>query len=138
MARRAVICFLIGSATTLGSAPLPIQIETKSEVYSRLANLHLSFSEPVAGEVVFTYGGCHTGVPEAAHHVVGRADGITDHAKRLVWIVPDNAHSGGCISAWDSQGSLVGRSEPQTLHKRHQRRRMAKRGMKIPPSHEAG
>ncbi|KAK4450492.1 L-amino-acid oxidase [Podospora aff. communis PSN243] len=117
------ISFLaLGGAALAVAGNLPVQIETRSPVTSRLANLHLSFDRLVEGDITFTYGLCSHGTSQHAHHVVGRADGATSHSKRLVWIVPEDASSGGCISAWNTDGILVGRSEPQFLHKRHKRR----------------
>ncbi len=120
MARKAVPLVLAGAAMAL--AGLPVQIETRSSVTSRLANIHLSFDKIIDGEVTYTYGLCGRSSPDEAHHVLGRSDGATSHSKRLVWVLPDDAVSGGCISAWDPRGNLVGRSEPQLLHNRHKRR----------------
>jgi len=121
MVRRA-FPFALGGAAMAMAGSLPLQIETRSPVTSRVANLHLSLDRLIEGDITFTYGPCSRSTQGDAHHVVARADGASSHSKRLVWIVPDNANSGGCISGWDSEGLLVGRSDPQLLHKRHQRR----------------
>ncbi|KAK5653712.1 hypothetical protein OQA88_8743 [Cercophora sp. LCS_1] len=112
---------LIASGAALAQAAFPVRIETRSEVTSRVANVHLSFSRPINSEIEFTYGPCSSLSPRDAHHTLGRADGTSSHAKRLVWVLPDGVDSGGCISAWDAD-ALVGRSEPQILQKRHERR----------------
>jgi hypothetical protein len=128
MVRRAFSLALGGVAMGM-AANLPVQIETRSPVTSRLANLHLSFDRLFEGDIAFTYGPCRQHSVNDAHHVVARADRATSHAKRLVWIVPEDAISGGCISAWNTEGILVGRSEPQLLHKRHKRRAEKRAGM---------
>ncbi|OTA90512.1 hypothetical protein M434DRAFT_77860, partial [Hypoxylon sp. CO27-5] len=102
---------------------LPVKLETRSELSSRLANVHVSFEAPVDGIVTYTYGHCETTRPHEAHHTVGCS--TRSRESRLVWILPDNVRFDGCISAWDQQGILVGRSEPQELGKRKLKRRSA-------------
>ncbi|KAK0648152.1 flavin-containing amine oxidoreductase [Cercophora newfieldiana] len=121
MVRRAFPLALGGAALAVAGS-LPVQIETRTPVTSRVANLHLSLDRLIEGDITFTYGPCSHNSPETAHHVVARSDGASSHSKRLVWIVPEDASSGGCISAWNTKSILVGRSDPQVLHKRHQRR----------------
>ncbi|KAK1753643.1 L-amino-acid oxidase [Echria macrotheca] len=121
MVRSAALVALGATGVIAAQSGLPVEISTRSAVTSRLANIHLSIETPLDGDVVFTYGSCAARSPSAAHHVVGRADGATSHAKRLVWILPEDTYSGGCISAWLEE-TLVGRSQPQVLQQRHKRR----------------
>ncbi|KAK8110119.1 L-amino-acid oxidase [Apiospora kogelbergensis] len=117
---------LVGSAACAPYAPLPVHLETRSEIDSRVTNVHLTFNEPVDGELTYTYGRHCTGTHQVrdAHHVVARSS--DSNASRLVWLMPKDAESGGCLSAWNSEGVLVGRSEPQrfqTVKKRDLRKR---------------
>ncbi|KAI6280396.1 hypothetical protein MCOR28_004295 [Pyricularia oryzae] len=110
---------------------LPVDIDTKAALNSRLANVYLSTrsaeSAP-AGALTYTYGECTSESHQDAHHVIATASGPTSSGEsRLAWSIPEDAKSGGCISAWDSAGRLVGRSGPQTMHP--SRSRKAKRGI---------
>lgn len=123
----AATSLLLSRASCAPYAPLPVHLETRSEIDSRVANVHVTFSEPVDGELTYTYGRhCTPGTHQLrdAHHTVARSSGNTE--SRLVWLMPKDAESGGCLSAWDSHGKLVGRSEPQrfqTAKKRDLRKR---------------
>ncbi|KAI1401921.1 flavin-containing amine oxidoreductase [Hypoxylon fuscum] len=114
---------LASQALPVSAARLPVKLETRSELSSRLANIHVSFEAPVDGEIAYTYGRCDDRKRHEAHHTVGRGTGAKD--SRLVWILPDDIRFDGCISAWDQRGFLVGRSEPQPLTKRKLKRRGA-------------
>lgn len=109
------------SAVAVAST-LPVKLETRSELTSRLANIHVSFDIHLDDTVTYTYGSCDSARHHDAHHVIGQSTDSED--LRLVWIHPEDITSHGCISAWDSLGSLVGRSEPQRV----QRRNLKKRG----------
>ncbi|KAH7326455.1 flavin-containing amine oxidoreductase [Stachybotrys elegans] len=97
------------------TSSLPIQLETRGDLTSHLANIHLSYNEPVEGAVHFSYGSCHAESDEDAHHSIGLFP--VSEASRLVWIIPKGAENGGCISAWNASGDLVGRSDAQKLHR---------------------
>ncbi|KAI1773428.1 flavin-containing amine oxidoreductase [Hypoxylon cercidicola] len=114
---------LAALAVPVSASHLPVKLETRSELSSRLANIHVSFEAPVDGVVTYTYGRCHDTERHEAHHTVGQGTGAKD--SRLVWILPDGVRFDGCISAWDERGLLVGRSEPQRVGKRGLRRRGA-------------
>ncbi|KAI0164376.1 flavin-containing amine oxidoreductase [Hypoxylon sp. FL1284] len=114
---------LAASAVAVSASQLPVKLETRSELSSRLANIHVSFEAPVDGVVTYTYGRCHETKRHEAHHTVGQGRGAKD--SRLVWILPDGVRFDGCISAWDERGSLVGRSEPQRMGKRGLKKRGA-------------
>ncbi|XDG04391.1 hypothetical protein ABKA04_004006 [Annulohypoxylon sp. FPYF3050] len=111
------------AATASASSALPVKLETRSELNSRLTNIHISIDVPIDGEVTYTYGRCNNKAISEAHHTVGRGTGATD--SRMVWVLPDDAWFDGCISAWDELGSLIGRSEPQRLSRRKLKRRGA-------------
>ncbi|KAG5933313.1 hypothetical protein E4U53_001047 [Claviceps sorghi] len=113
---------------------LPIQLSVRSELATRLANVHVSTLRAVRGRVSFTHGSCTAQTQHDSHHVVSSVesglgmgmgmdmspDGARDGASRLVWIVPEDAPDNGCIAAWDEKGALVGRSAPLALPSRKQ------------------
>ncbi|KAI1380621.1 flavin-containing amine oxidoreductase [Hypoxylon crocopeplum] len=112
---------LASQAAPVSASHLPVKLETRSELSSRLANIHVSFEAPVDGVVTYTYGRCDNKQVHEAHHTVGQGTSTKD--SRLVWILPNDVRFDGCISAWDAQGLLVGRSEPQRSSRRKLRRR---------------
>ena len=93
----------------------PVKLETRGDLTSHLTNVHISFSKIIDGAVTFTYGSCTTQSRHEAHHIIGESEG--QDFSRLVWVIPRDAQTEGCISAWTKAGSLVGRSESQRLHK---------------------
>ncbi|KAG8158336.1 hypothetical protein KVR01_012097 [Diaporthe batatas] len=103
-------------------SPYPVRLETRTNLNSRAANVHVSFDKRVEGTVGFTYGSCLDQRQTNSHQVIARhtPSGVSH---RLVWVIPENAVSGGCISAWDSTGTLVGRSEAQQLASQRSRKR---------------
>lgn len=116
---------LVAGAAAVAAAPsgLPVKLETRSEIRSRVANVHVEYERDIEGSVAFTYGSCSSKKREDVHHTILEADAGDNH--RLVWVVPEDAESDGCIQAWSEDGSLVGRSEPQNL--RHHWKRRVKR-----------
>lgn len=114
---------LASQVAPISASQLPVKLETRSELGSRLANVHISFNGPVDGVVTYTFGQCDNRRLSEAHHTVGQ--GTQTKESRLVWILPDDLKFDGCISAWDQRGSLVGRSEPQLLSRRKLKRRGA-------------
>lgn len=115
---------LASQAVLVSASQLPVKLETRSTLNSRLANIHISFDIPVEGDVTYTYGGCDNTRLHEAHHTVGQGRSTKD--SRLVWILPDEEMAfDGCLSAWDTWGKLVGRSEPQQLSGRKLKRRGA-------------
>ncbi|EGO61010.1 hypothetical protein NEUTE1DRAFT_76687 [Neurospora tetrasperma FGSC 2508] len=101
-------------ANSAVTAPLPLKLETRSSLNSRLSNIHVERSASVEGAVSYTYGSCQARREEEAHHSISQP---TDaHHDRLVWVIPENVQSDGCISAWSrANGRLVGRSRPQSF-----------------------
>ncbi|ORY71487.1 L-amino acid oxidase [Pseudomassariella vexata] len=123
--QRSLLALLASQALCAASSSLPIRLETRSELSSRLANVHVIFNEVVEGALTYTYGSCSSLELRDAHHTVGRSTDAT--TSRLVWIMPENADSAGCLSAWDNVGKLVGRSEPQ--HFKLRRRSLEERAL---------
>lgn len=111
-------------ASSASVSSYPVRLETRSQLNSRAANIHVSFDKVVEDILSFTYGHCSSQSPVDAYHIVNRhaPSGATD---RLVWIIPEDTVSDGCLSAWSSQGTLVGRSEPQQLASQRSRKRGA-------------
>lgn len=106
------VAFLLGQAIASPSR-LPVRLETKSSLDSGLANIHVYFDHVVEEALSFTYGSCSASHPRDSHHRVGRSLGPS--VSRLVWIIPEDTETGGCLSAWTDSEVLVGRSEPKRL-----------------------
>lgn len=110
------------------SSPTPhtVRIETRSgPLSSRVANVHLEFTRPVS-DLTFTYSPCASSHREEAHYILSVV--TSSGSNRLVWIIPEDAPSGGCIAAFDAQGNVVGRSAPQLIeHETIYRRNLLKR-----------
>ncbi|RYP38841.1 hypothetical protein DL767_002403 [Monosporascus sp. MG133] len=124
-----------GRALAVLAKSLPVHIETRTELSSRLANIHVSVDEEVRGPLTFTYGSCSSLDVRNAHHEIGRCQ--KTGTSRLVWIIPEDVQpdrSECCISAWDIEGNLVGRSENQRLKLR--KRRMEQRGLHSIPMND--
>lgn len=102
-------------------SPHPVRLETRTDLSSRAANIHVSYEELVEGLVDFTYGSCLDRQQTDSHHVIAR-HGPSTASHRLVWVIPEDTLAGGCISAWSDTGSLIGRSGPQQLASRRSRR----------------
>ena len=124
MAQWFVSLLVAGAGAVAVAADLPLKIETRSGVRSRVTNIHFSSNEVIDGDVTFTYGSCssnhHQEDDGHFQHTIARTS--TREARRLVWVFLEDAETGGCISAWVEFGALVGRSEPQTLHGKWKKR----------------
>lgn len=110
------------AASSASVSPYSIRLETRTELNSRAANIHVSFDKAVEDIISFTYGSCYDRRETDSHHLISRHSHSTS-ADRLVWLIPEDALSGGCMSAWGSDGTLLGRSEPQQLASRRSRKR---------------
>ncbi|KAG5919332.1 hypothetical protein E4U53_004004, partial [Claviceps sorghi] len=115
MLLRAVWSAAFLAATCAADASLPIKLEFREDLNSELANIHVLNARGVAGVVAFTYGSCTSGSQQDSHHEIASAE-INARDARLVWIVPDDAPSPGCVSAWNGSDELVGRSRAQDLY----------------------
>lgn len=114
---------LASQGVLASTSRLPVKLETRSDLSSGLANVHISFSNLIDGVITYSYGRCDNTRHTEAHHTLGQTTNTKE--SRLVWVLPNGARFDGCISAWDQQGQLVGRSEPQRLSRRKLRRRGA-------------
>lgn len=134
------LLYMVLASRTLAvlTRSLPVHIETRTELSSRLANIHVVVEEQFEGPITFTYGSCSDSDAHSAHHEIGQSPNAK--SSRLVWIIPEDVQSSesrGCISAWDTKGSLVGRSENQHLKLR--KRAVERRGPHgIPMNNETG
>ncbi|KAK5992313.1 L-amino-acid oxidase [Cladobotryum mycophilum] len=109
------------------STALPVEIEFLHELTSRLANIHVTSKVQTDGPLTFTYGSCITeSQHDGADHSVAETR-IAHGDSRLVWIIPEDAQTEGCISAWTEADVLAGRSRSQKLHQ--VKRRSQKRAL---------
>ncbi|KAL8695016.1 MAG: hypothetical protein Q9224_003467 [Gallowayella concinna] len=106
--------FAAAAATSL--ADLPVKLEVKAPLNSRSANIHLSQSHRSVYPFTVTYGDCPTRNDRlASHHTISTV--YHQGTDRLVWLLPDDIASGGCLSAWSSNSELVGHSRPLAINK---------------------
>lgn len=97
---------------------LPVKLEVNIALNSRSANVHVHVSEAQHSVYPFTiiYGECHyLNSQYDAHHMVSKVQGQGTH--RLVWVLPEDIDTSGCLSAWSLRDELVGMSEPLTINK---------------------
>ena len=116
----AILIALLASQALGVSSPLPVHLETRAALDSRLANVHLAFDDLIEGLIQFTYGSCESKSADEAHHTIGH--GLHTGTERLVWIIPEDVFSGGCLAAWSETGNLLGRSSPQDLQIKSRKR----------------
>lgn len=95
---------------------LSLELEVRAEITSRLISIHVLQSKYVSGLTSFTYGACEAKSEQDSHHIIGRIECTTSDS-RLVCIIPQNAPTDGCISAWNKDDTLAGRSPPQNLYR---------------------
>lgn len=112
--RKSLFSLFMGAKLALSTSIYPVKLETRGDLTSHVANIHLTFTETIDEVLTFTFGSCTAQNLHEAHHVIGESEDVD--FSRLVWIIPRNADPEGCISAWTNSGTLVGRSEPQRLH----------------------
>lgn len=100
---------------------LPIRISTRTALSaSGIANVHLRDEQPHAQKraIDVTYGACAELNKFQSDHKLG---GLYPRSgknlsRRLVWLIPRDVKSGGCLSVWDGEtGELLGRSEALTI-----------------------
>lgn len=110
-----LLCYFVSTAYT-ALPDLPVKLEIKAALDSRSANVHLSQAHHTLYPFTVTYGSCHSlSNQHEQHHTVSEVfDQGTD---RLVWILPDDISTVGCLFAWSSRNELVGRSEPLEVNK---------------------
>jgi hypothetical protein len=98
------------------SVPQTLEIVAKDVTAPNVVNIHVKHASPITTDLVFTYGKCDSVSLDDAHHLIAKVHGddITGDDTRLVWVVPDDVFSGGCVSAWE-QKHIVGQSAPLSL-----------------------
>lgn len=106
---------LLGTFAKARSVNLPVKLEVKAALNSRTANVHLLNADRSAYPFVVTYGGCHSTDQHEAHHTLSTVH--EQDTDRLVWILPEDVNTSGCLSAWSASHELVGRSEQLTVNK---------------------
>ncbi|KAL5619905.1 hypothetical protein FOBRF1_003151 [Fusarium oxysporum] len=79
----------------------------KGSLTSHLTNIYVKFDQASEGPLSFTYGLCNSKSRSESHYTIA----VTENkgVSRLVWIIPDDSHDNGCISAWTEDNVLVGR-----------------------------
>jgi hypothetical protein len=91
-----------------------VTLETRVPLDSNLANIHLSYSQHENFDHDVTYGPCESLNRHDAHHDIAH---LTDsQSSRVVWFIPEDAESGGCLSAWEGT-AFLGRSKPLELRR---------------------
>lgn len=116
---------LLGSFAVATTSDLPVKLEVKIALDSRSANVHLSEADLSAYPFTVTYGECHSSTAQhEAHQTLATVH--EQGSDRLVWILPEDIYSSGCLSAWSARHELVGRSEHLTVSK-HSRQWKKKR-----------
>ena len=107
---------LIATFTVTTSNDLPLKLAVKIPLDSRSANVHIDRASNSVHPFTVSYGGCQSPSSQhETHHIVST---VTDPGSdRLVWILPDDIPTDGCLSAWSAQHELVGRSEPLKVQK---------------------
>lgn len=110
-----------GSLLVSAQTESPVRLDTRSRIASRVANIHVDYDLSVENKVSFTYGDCESKREDETHHMISRSSegAAAGTSQRLVWLIPREADSGGCLSAWDESGRLLGRSGPQNLSQAH-------------------
>ncbi|KAG6356355.1 hypothetical protein INS49_015743 [Diaporthe citri] len=86
---------LVAGSALVAASGLPMKLELRSPE---------SIEEPIT----FTYGSCQDSSVDASHHTIIKSE-VRD-SQRLVWLLPEDAFSDGCVSAWSVSGELKGRT----------------------------
>ncbi|KAL8760740.1 MAG: hypothetical protein Q9184_003098, partial [Pyrenodesmia sp. 2 TL-2023] len=114
---RAILVFgLVAGFGFSVAVDLPVKLDVRRVLDSRSANIHLSHGGDTVYPFSVTYGACDSskGVYEKHHDVSVVHRQGTD---RLIWLLPDDVKSSGCLSAWSPTDELLGRSEPLVTNK---------------------
>lgn len=98
-----------------------IQLETRTELDTGIANIHIEVLTPLTDTISVSYGSCDPLSPAETHHDI--AKGVQAlRSSRLVWVVPEGTPSHGCLTAWDSKTQvLVGKSRVLNLKPKRKR-----------------
>ena len=100
----------------VSSLNLPLELDVKIALDSRLANIHLSDADPHIYPYTVAYGACNvSSIEDGASHNITTVH--NQRGDRVVWILPEDIAPGGCLSAWSAQHELIGRSPPMAIKK---------------------
>lgn len=94
-----------------------IGISIKDATDSEAVNVYLTYPIIALKDHVFTYSDCNVLNFTDTHHIIAHIPGGDfggDHI-RLAWVVPEDVSNHGCISAWEQNSVLIGRSQPLAL-----------------------
>ncbi|KAI4231412.1 MAG: hypothetical protein L6R40_007734 [Gallowayella cf. fulva] len=106
--------FAAVAATT--SVNLPVKLEVRGTLNSRSANVHLSRSHESTYPFTVTYGPCRDSTSQfESEHTISEVH--HQGTNRLIWLLPEDVSSGGCLSAWSSRSELIGRSQELQIEK---------------------
>lgn len=115
--------FGLGITTVALASPVnyAVNLETRTALDTGIANIHIEVVTPLASTIDVTYGNCDSPSSAKPHHEI--ADGVhASRSSRLVWRVPENSPSNGCLVAWDSETrELVGKSTTLSLSSKRKR-----------------
>lgn len=107
---------LIVTLTTAIENNLPLKLSVKIPLDSQSANVHISCVDNSLYPFTVSYGGCHSSTSQhEAHHTISTV--TREDSDRLVWILPEDIPTKGCLSAWSVGHELFGRSEPLEIKK---------------------
>lgn len=120
-----IVLLLLAAIGQSAAIELPVKLELRAPLHSRSANIHLSVSDESVYPFAVTYGACDNVKDDIETHHISEVQ--HRDIDRLVWVLPDDIRSHGCLSAWSSQNDLLGRSlglkvnknTRQWLKKRH-------------------
>ncbi|RPA95378.1 hypothetical protein L873DRAFT_1745322 [Choiromyces venosus 120613-1] len=115
-------------AATHSTASTPITLTTKTDLNTRIANIHITISLLPPNPLSIHYGPCDPSSTHDYHHHHTIAKSInprtttTDTPFRIVWIIPKHAPYTGCLSAVDEiTGEVLGKSEEMLLKQKRKR-----------------
>jgi hypothetical protein len=115
-----ILTLLAAWLTASAATTLPMKLEVQNEPTSRLSNIHIYSAEILTDHLTISYGPCDSTEDKDAHHIIAKVR-LATRASRLVWVLPEGAKPGGCVSAWGDGGCLRGRSTPQVWTRRQKR-----------------
>ena len=98
----------VAKSTTF-SIKVPTQVHHVS-----MHNIHLDYDGELHDEVEIYYGDCARADYKSSHHMIAHTTiNRTSQPDRLIWIVPDETPSGGCVTAISSlKNKIIARSAP--------------------------
>lgn len=98
------------------STNLPLRLSVNLPLDSPSANIYISSLDNLHYPITVSYGECDPSTSQhEAHHTIST---VTSEAyDRLVWILPSDIPTRGCVSAWSTQHELLGRSERLEVNK---------------------